>query len=355
MLPLRLIASIAALSLCGGFALAQEDSGPVAKTGGNVGSDYVVDCNNAFAPGSAVTSVQLDGSASFDPGGDPVTFWWFEECPFGTFIDPFSPTPVYQIDMTGVCFRSCVVELRVTNAHHHTTKKVFRVTVQDVTPPLISVPADVLGIWGDVTAPAATGMPTAIDNCDPAPVITFTEVVIPQAGIGSPEQVIQRTFTATDCSGFQSSAMQTITLLSPSGGAGDFANLDFDPSGCPNVFAPLQTGTIDVLLLGSADFQVKDVIKSSIRLWVKTNPSVSILPSGFLLKDLGSITAQAYGDCNSAVHDGKKDLRLRFSRAMLAGPLGLSNYASGQSVEVAVTGRLKNGKTFATRDRLTIQ
>ncbi|HTF88897.1 MAG TPA: hypothetical protein VK843_10845, partial [Planctomycetota bacterium] len=86
-------------------AVSYAQSPPVVFTGGNSGDDYVVDCNNVFSPGSAVTSVQLDGSASFDPDGTPVTFLWFEECPFATFPDPTSATPIFQLDMTGVCSR----------------------------------------------------------------------------------------------------------------------------------------------------------------------------------------------------------------------------------------------------------
>jgi len=352
MFSTRPVLLTSSLLLISSVAFAQ--SPPVVSTGGNSGDDYGVDCNNVFSPGSAVTNVQMDGSASFDPDGTPVTFLWFEECPFGNFPDPTSATPIYVIDMTGVCSRTCVVALRVTSAGD-TTVKIFSVTVQDATAPQISIPADVVGIWGDPTSTGATGMATSVDNCDAAPVVTFSDVIIPQAGPGTPEQIIQRTFVSTDCIGLSSSGMQTITLLSPSGGGGGFANLDFNPSLCPNVYSPLQTGNIDIVLLGSATFQVKDVVNSSIRLWVKTNPSVTILPSGFLSKDLGSITAVAYGDCNSVTLDGKKDLRLRFTSAKLAGPLGLGAYSSGQPVDLMITGKLKNGKLWATRDRLTIQ
>jgi hypothetical protein len=342
----------AALTAVGSVGFAQ--SPPVAVTGGNVGNSYVVDCNNVFAPGSAITNVQLDGTGSFDPDGTPVSFWWFEECPFGNFVDPFSPTPVYQIDMTGVCSRTCVVELRVISGGE-TTKKGFMVTVADVTDPVVTCPIDVVGIWGDDTTPTGTGMATAVDNCDPAPVVSFTDVIIPQAGPGTPEQIIQRTWTATDCTGRQSACLQTITLLSPSGGPDGFANLDFDPTGCPNLFAPTAKGTVDVLLLSSANFKAIDVVKSSVRLSLRVNPSVAIKPAGFATKDFGSISALEYGDCNSALLDGLKDMRLRFSRASLSTQLGLNRLSAGETVEVVITGKLKSGKLFATRDQLTIQ
>ncbi len=353
MFTLRLAAFSASFALLSAVGNARPDA-PVAFTGGNSGNDYVVDCNNSFTPGSAVTSVQLDGSGSFDPDGTPVSFWWFEECPYGSFIDPFSPTPVYQMDMTGLCSRSCLMELRVISGGQ-TTKKFFRITVQDATAPVLISPGDVLGVWGDDTSLSAMGTATALDNCDAAPTVTLSEVILPQVGPGAPEKVIQRTWTAFDCAGLQSSTQQTITLLAPPGAQPERANLDFSPGECPNMFAPARTGTVDVLLLGSPSFKVKDVVLSSLRLTLMRSPGVSILPAGLMTKDLGSIAASSYGQCNSASLDGLKDLRLRFSRLQLSSTLGLGNRASGDVVEIAVFGKLKNGKLFCTRDIITIQ
>ena len=53
-------------------AIAQEDALPVCINGG----PYTFECTGPQ------TLVQLDGTASFDPNGTPVTFFWFEECPF---------------------------------------------------------------------------------------------------------------------------------------------------------------------------------------------------------------------------------------------------------------------------------
>jgi hypothetical protein len=250
--------------------------------------------------------------------------------------------------------RTCFMELRVTSGGQ-TTKAFFRTTVQDASAPVLTVPADVVGIWGDATDTAAAGVATAADNCDPNPVITFTDVNVPQPGIGFPEKVIVRTWTVTDCTGLQTSATQTISLLSPTGAIGYRANLDFDPASCPNAYAPLQTGTVEVMLLGATGFDVTKVIHSSLRLSVRTNPNVSILPTNVHLQDLGSIVAQSYGDCNSAVKDGKRDLRVRFSRAAIAAQLGLAACPSGDTLDLVLTGRTKQGKLFATRDRLTIQ
>jgi len=347
------ILPFAALVLTGTLGLAQTGP-PVANTGGNVGNDYVVDCNNVFAPGSALTTVQLDGSASYDPDGTPVAFWWFEECPFGSFVDPFSPTPVFQVDMTGECQRSCVVELRVISGGQ-TTKQVFSVDVADVSPPLIYPLVDVIGIWGDDTSPLSTGMPMLVDNCDPAPALGYVDVLVPQGGIGFPESLIERTWLATDCMGLESSYLQRITLIAPTGPAGSSANLDVDPSGCPNFFHAGDRGTIDVLLLGSPEFKAENVIESSVRLWIRTQPNVMVGPSVFTLGDVGSISAGQYGECNSGKPDGRPDLNMSFNRGTFTNQLNLRAYAPGAVVEVMVSGKLLNGKLWATRDSIEIR
>ncbi len=359
MLTLRTVALPSLLIALGSLAHAQTNLPPVVSTGGNSGVDYRVDCNNVFNGTSAVTSVQLDGSGSFDPNGTPVTFDWHNECAFGSFDDPTSPTPVYHVDMTGTCARDCWIALRVSSGGQ-TTIKGFQVFVQDVTAPLLTLPADVVGILGDSIAPAATGTASALDNCDPAPVISFIDTPVPMSGPGQPEVNLRRTWTATDCAGLQTTGVQSIILIATTGQGSEKANLDFDPFNCPNFFSPgPTTGTIDVVLLGAHGFNAQNVDKASLRLSLRTVPNVSILSANVpQLVDTGSITATNYGECNSQAHDGRKDLRLRFTRTALSAQLGLMQLSPGQTVEVVVTGRMrpdKGGKLFATRDSLTIQ
>ncbi len=56
----------------------------------------------------------------------------------------------------------------------------------------------------------ATAFPVATDNCDPAPVITFSDSVA--AGACPQASVITRTWTATDCAGNSITCDQTITV-----------------------------------------------------------------------------------------------------------------------------------------------
>lgn len=326
---------------------------PIASTGGNSEGNYVVDCNNSLVGGTLVTSVQLDGSKSYDPDGTPVTFYWHNECQYGAFDDPYSPTPVYHVDMQKVCERDCWVALRVTSGGQ-TTAVGFQVFVEDVTPPTLSAVDDYLGIWGDSTEWERTGGPTPSDNCDFAPTLTYTDVVIPATGPGQPELTMQRTWTVTDCKELSTFVVQTIRLLAPTGAPGYRANLDYEPNFCPNVFELAEPGSFEINLLGGVSFKAEKVIPSTLRVWVNEAPGIAVIPNRVQLMDVGSITATAYGECNSTKVDGRRDLRLRFNRTDFGQQFDLGRFQD-QSIEIMVTGNMTSGKLFATRDFIAVQ
>lgn len=354
MQTIRICAVAVSLLALQAVSLAQGNLPPVVSTGGNSGLDYRVDCNNTFVQGTAVTSVQLDGSGSFDPNGTPVTFFWHNECTGAWFDDPTSPTPVYHVDMTGSCSRDCWIALRVTSGGQ-TSIRGFQVFVEDATAPSLTVPNHVVGIFGDPTAVGATGFATAFDNCDPAPALVHDDVSVLPVGPGQPEERIERTWTTTDCSGRATQGVQVIELVAPTGDVGERANLDFDPQSCPNLYATGSAGTVDVLLLGVPSFRADRVDKLSLRMFLGSNPGVTLAPQAVFTRDLGSLGAVNYGDCNLTSLDGIKDQRLRFQKSAVDTLFALGGVQSGQTVEVMVTGRLINGKLFGTRDVVTVQ
>jgi len=81
---------------------------------------------------------------------------------------------------------------------------------EDTIPPEITCPPDITINASDPTDPGFTGVPTATDNVDPNPAITFTNVVS-----GSNPTIITRTWTATDASGNSSECVQIITVTTP--------------------------------------------------------------------------------------------------------------------------------------------
>jgi hypothetical protein len=74
-------------------------------------------------------------------------------------------------------------------------------------PPQLACPQTIILECGDSTDPSSTGFPAAIDDNDPSPIITFSDVV--ESGCPA---VLSRTWSATDNLGQSSLCVQSITL-----------------------------------------------------------------------------------------------------------------------------------------------
>ena len=99
---------------------------------------------------------------------------------------------------------------KATDACGNYSNCVQLITVHDVNPPIITCPANITLNCNELPVTATTGIATAIDNCDPAPVITYSDVTVLGSCPGS--SILSRTWTARDASGNLSACVQTITI-----------------------------------------------------------------------------------------------------------------------------------------------
>lgn len=157
----------------------------------NANGPYTAEC------GGAVT---LNGTASSDPNGDPLTFLW--EGPIvGTTANGPMPSVVFPTP-TGLKNISLTV-----NDGMDSSQCSAPVTVQDTLAPSIAAPDDVIE---ECAAPAGTpvllGSATATDSCDPNPLISNDAPPLFQLG----DTTV--TWTATDDDGNTDSDTQTVTV-----------------------------------------------------------------------------------------------------------------------------------------------
>ncbi|MGB2988018.1 MAG: hypothetical protein WBE26_19285, partial [Phycisphaerae bacterium] len=104
-------------------------------------------------------------------------------------------------------------------------------------PPEIDCPPHLTIECDESTDPSNTGVGTAVDNCDPDPLIDFSDSLA--AGACPQESVITRTWTATDDFGYESSSPQMITIVDST--------------------APVLTCSVSTDLLWSPDHHLADV------------------------------------------------------------------------------------------------
>ncbi|RYD57597.1 MAG: choice-of-anchor D domain-containing protein [Sphingobacteriales bacterium] len=101
-----------------------------------------------------------------------------------------------------------------TDASNNTTTTTQTITVQDVTDPVLSVPAATTVSCHASTATSATGTATATDNCSPV-TVTYADASTQNANAanaGHYNYTITRTWTATDVTGNTVSGTQLITV-----------------------------------------------------------------------------------------------------------------------------------------------
>jgi len=157
---------------------------------------------------TAPTNVTIECTDATDPSNTGTVTNEADNCdtnPVVTFADTVVP---------GACPQESEI-LRVwtaTDACGNASSATQTITVVDTTAPTFTVPADTTIECDASTNTANTGVVTAeADNCDPAPLVSFADTLVP--GACPQEQDILRVWTVTDACGNATSATQTISVV----------------------------------------------------------------------------------------------------------------------------------------------
>lgn len=158
----------------------------------NAGADIVTE-QTALA-GTAAT---LDGTGSADPCGKPLTWAW--TWPGGAATGP-TPTATFPLGTT-------VVTLIVTADGRTSEPDTVLVTVQDTTPPALTVPPDITVEQATRDGTSVPLTATATDICDAAVEVTSDALAIYPLGTTTV------TFTAKDDSGNSATGSMTVHVV----------------------------------------------------------------------------------------------------------------------------------------------
>ncbi|MBI1825621.1 MAG: hypothetical protein HY287_14225 [Planctomycetes bacterium] len=212
-------------------------------------------------------------------------------------------------------------------------------------PPEITCPQDARVTCGSATDPSATGVATATDDCDPSPDIDHSDNVVPTNDPANPiQEVIERTWTATDDCSNHDDCVQNITVLKR------VFSLDIKPGSCPNALDPQAHGVLPLSLLGTASFDVRTVNVNSLVLSRADGVGGTVKPTSSSLQDTGTPFGGQLCGCHTRTGDGIKDLSLKFDNTAVTRTLKLDSVASGKSVILVLSGTLSDGCEFVASD-----
>lgn len=316
----------------------------------NAGPTQFLECNGQLM------AVQLDGSLSYDPDGDPITFEWkiTGVCNTATLSDPTSPTPILYFDPANDCIDECgAIQLRVRDPQTSAFCK-MAVVVHDLLPPVLTAPLDVVeprtsGYPAQAT-PATQGTAVALD-CDPNPLIGYTDVYQGGPIPSGVEDIVYRTWTALDQCGNTSEDVQIIVFLAPSFFSG--VPLDIIPGACNNLFqvGPGQT-SFDASLLTETGFSASQVNVSSLKIRRADGLGVAVSPMGTQLLEMGTPSVQ--NSCSDSTADAQLDMLMTFDQNQVISALKLDQEPTNSIVVVKVSG-VANGQSFNGWDIIRIE
>ena len=162
----------------------------------NAGPDQTVEQTSL-----AGTSVSLDGTGSNDPDGAPLTYAWTWSGGSAT-----GATPTVSLPLGATIITLVVDDGQGTDLDEDVRTDTVSVTVQDTTPPFLSVPLDVTVEQETIAGSAVSLTATAPDICDASPEVASDAPAVFPLGTTTV------TFTATDDSGNSASATMQVTV-----------------------------------------------------------------------------------------------------------------------------------------------
>jgi len=196
--------------------------------------------------------VKLNGSGSYDPDGDPLTYTWAWAGGSATGVSPIVSLPLGMTTVT----------LVVNDGTVDSAPDTVVITVQDTTPPVITCPPDVTveqeTAAGTVVLLTAA---TATDVCDADPTITSDELAIYPLGTTTV------TFTATDDSGNSASCTTTVTVIDttpPEMTLSDEQIVLWPPNHKYHTIEIAECCVISVTDICDADVDIDDVVITSV-------------------------------------------------------------------------------------------
>ncbi len=199
------------------------------------GPGLTIECNTHDG-----TSVTLDGSGSFDPEGDPLTYIWMWLVGSATGVMPTVQLPLGDNKII----------LVVNDGVIDSAPDTVGIKIEDTTPPTIIAPTDVVVVSNTPRGATGVDIGTAIatDTCDSSATITNDG---PSTFLLGDTTVV---WTAKDDTGNSAIDIQIVTVEALP------VDIDTKPGSDPNSINIRSRGTIPVAILSTTDFDAPNQV-----------------------------------------------------------------------------------------------
>ena len=125
-------------------------------------------------------------------------------------------------------------------------------------------------------------------------------------------------------------------------------SVDIKPSSCPNPIKLKEVGVVPVAIMGTADFDVKQIDPTSIRLYREGNPG-EVTTVRWSYYDTGSPFMGELCGCQWLIFDGIKNRALKFDAQAVVKILKLAEVV-GQTIPLKISGKLIDGTPIVSKD-----
>jgi uncharacterized repeat protein (TIGR01451 family) len=123
---------------------------------------------------------------------------------------------------------------------------------------------------------------------------------------------------------------------------------DIKPGSCPNPLNPKNNGVLPVAILGTADFDIRDIDPATVRL-TREGMGATVAPLRWAFEDVATPFDGEPCDCHELTVDGYEDMTLKFDSQEVLTTLGLGSLR-GETVPLMIVGSLFDGTDFSGED-----
>jgi uncharacterized repeat protein (TIGR01451 family) len=128
---------------------------------------------------------------------------------------------------------------------------------------------------------------------------------------------------------------------------------DIKPGSCPNPLNPKSNGVLPVAILGTADFDIRDIDPATVRL-TREGMGATVAPLRWAFEDVATPFDGEPCDCHELTVDGYEDMTLKFDTQEVLNTLGLGA-RRGETVPLMIVGSLFDETDFSGEDCVRIK